>query len=384
MINIKFSNQASTTLVDPILSTASKIVVEDASVFPMIAADEYFIVCVTSSSAGYEIMKVVGVEDNTLTVVRAQEGTSVKDFPSGASVENRLTAGSLNSVIENASETVPHAREDSTSIGQGSEELFGHVKITDSDTSEATSTLGIGVSPYAMKRAFDKILGASTETILTTSGTFKVPVTGTYTVTTIGGGGAGGNGGRGGFGFSTTSIMISDICAYAGGGGGGGGAGQTVVKNIALVKDASIPYIIGGPSGTTTFGSYATALGGGKGNNGGNATIADLPWMCSNHNNLQWGSVGTGGSAGTSYGSSSIAGASGSQSAITAYQAPTSVGNASGGNAGITADGVYGNGGRGGDGAGAYIKHCLEYSNPAGGTGIPGTQGCIKIRLAVG
>lgn len=367
MINIKFSNQASTTLVDPILSTDNTIVVEDASVFPMIAADEYFIVCVASSSAGYEIMKVVGVEDNTLTVVRAQEGTSVKDFPSGASVENRLTAGSLNSVIENASETVPHAREDSTSIGQGSEELFGHVKITDSDTSAATSILGIGVSPYAMKAAFDKILGASTETILSTSGVFTVPVTGIYSVVAIGGGGTGGTGGHGAY---------RDGVTVGGGGGGGGGAGQVINQNVSLVKDATVPYTIGGGGGgNTSFGSYVTALGGGSGGTGGSGYASN--------NNQNW-YAGSGGAAGTTYGTASYAGTSGGVH----EGADTWVSAGIGGLGGISTEGTYGNGGRGGNGGSAYIRWINTNVGPnyanAGSSGAHGTQGCIKIRLAVG
>ena len=372
MINIKFSNQASTTLVDPILSTDNTIVVEDASVFPMIAADEYFIVCVASSSAGYEIMKVVGVEDNTLTVVRAQEGTSVKDFPSGASVENRLTAGSLNSVIENASETVPHAREDSTSIGQGSEELFGHVKITDSDTSEATSILGIGVSPYAMKVAFDKILGASTETILTTSGNFLVPVTGVYNITCVAGGGRGGSGGTGWMCYGKVDTADGGECfAKQGGAGGGGGAGQTITKSVSLTKGNIVSYVVGGPNGSTTFGTHITTLPGGNGGSGsspGDKSTCDRA------------TVAYGGVAGTSYGSVATAGANGSYYNRLCGYNPTIGNNYSVGTGGVSSEGTYGNGGTGGYGGGCWG----QTGTWGGGPGTPGTQGCIKIRLAVG
>ncbi len=387
MINIKFSNQASTALVDPILSTDNTLVVEDASVFPMIAADEYFIVCVASSSAGYEIMKVVGVEDNTLTVVRAQEGTSVKDFPSGASVENRLTAGSLYSVIENASETVPHAREDSTSIGQGSEELFGHVKITDSDTSEATSILGIGVSPYAMKSAFDRILGASTETVITSSGKFKATVAGTYRVTVIGGGGNGGYGGHGGIGSSEETM--NSIRTHGGGGGGGGGAGQVKTQNVVLTKDQEVNVIIGGSGGQTSFGSYVSSLGGGNGGGGSNAYATDVNWYCSNTNNTHLGYPGGGGGAGATYGSAAAAGANGHTVTGSGENwNPVVNPGAQGGAGGITSDGTYGNGGRGGNGGGASSIGCAWQGTRTytyGGTaGQAGTQGCIKIRLAVG
>ena len=376
MINIKFSNQASTTLVDPILSTDNTIVVKDALVFPTIAADEYFIVCVASSSAGYEIMKVVGVEDNTLTVVRAQEGTSVKDFPSGASVENRLTAGSLHSVIENASETVPHANENSTNIGQGSEILFGHVKITDDSASEATATLGIGISPYAMKTAFDKILGNSPELIFTASGNYTVPVTGTYRIIATGGGGTGGSSG-----YSVVGAYLFDPSGpshgsggMGGGGGGGGGSSQTITQNVVLTEGTVIPYTIGGPGGTTTFGTYVTALGGGNGGSGGNGGNYVSSWNSSGCPVNYSATGGVGGANGTSYGNAAQAGGTG---AVHKGQAIAAGG--AGGAGGISAEGFYGNGGRGA--TSPYRTESCGYTN--GSAGQVGTQGCIKIKLAV-
>lgn len=370
MINIKFSNLANSTLVTPVTSADTTISIreEDVSKFPQLSGtDPYFMLCITGAGGDFEIVKAVGIEDNVITVIRAQEGTSVKEFLVGAPVEHRITAGSMHSIIENASETVPHADVNSELIGQGSETLFGHVKITDDSTSEATSALGIGVSPYAVKAAFDKILGASTETILTSSGSFKVPVTGTYSITVIGGGGTGGTGGRGAY---------RDSVVTGGGGGGGGGAGQVITKSVSLTKDEGIAYIIGGASGNTAFGSYATALGGGNGGYGS-------PGYAVNGDSNYHG--GAGGGAGTSYGTSASAGTAGGV-LITNPDGWAPVGH--GGSGGISIEGTYGNGGRGGNGGSSYIRWPNTNVGPNyaynGDAGTPGTQGCIKIRLAVG
>lgn len=376
MINIKFSNQASTTLVNALLSTDTTFEVANADIFPTIAEDEYFIICVSSTSSGYEIMKVVMVEDNVFTVVRAQEGTAPKDFPAGASVENRLTAGSLHSVIENASETVPHAMENSETIGRGSDTLYGHVKITDDSKSEATATLGIGVSPYAMKTAFDKILGNTPGLVFTTSGNYRVPVTGTYRIICVGGGGTGGSSG-----YSIIGPYLYDPSGpkygaggMGGGGGGGGGSAQTINKNVVLTEGTVISYTVAGPGGTSTFGTYATALGGGTGASGGNGGNYISSWNSSGCPISHTAMGGAGGAGGTSYGNAAQAGGTG---VVNKDQALAAGGG--GGAGGVSAEGFYGNGGRGA--TSPYRTASCGYTN--GTSGTVGTQGCIKIKLAV-
>lgn len=78
--------------------------------------------------------------------------------------------------------------------------------------------------------------------ILTTSGTWTVPRSGTYRVTCIG------NGGTTAFG-GVSGINI-----------GYGGAGGIAVTTLKLFKDDTIVVTVTG--GTTSFGAYATALGG--------------------------------------------------------------------------------------------------------------------------
>ena len=161
------------------------------------------------------------------------------------------------------------------------------------------------------------------------------------------------------------------------------------MQNVTLSKDQVVNTIIGGPGGQTSFGSYVTSVGGGHGGGGSNAHATDAGWFCGNSNNHSPGYPGTGGAGGTTYGSAASTGANGTTSA--GIVSVLVVNNGSqGGVGGITSDGTYGNGGRGGNGGGASMIGCSndvigsKTRTWSGSAGQAGTQGCIKIRLAVG
>lgn len=375
MANIKFTNLASSTLAAPITNLATVLTVEDASKFPTISGQEYFIIVVIDDTGDFEIMRVAGATGTSFTVIRAQEGTPARAFASGCKVEHRLTAASLVTIVEEASITKPHTSDNADAYGHATATLYSHVKITDDPASSAAAVLGIAISPYAVKTRFDQLLGASNQTVITTSSAFVVPETGTYEVTVIAGGGKGGNGGWGGGGSGCPTT--NSWALMSGGGAGGGGAGQVITQQIQLNKDTSIQVTVGGSGGTTTFGSYLTAIGGSNGNNGGNATYAqtrpyDAP-AC--------GSPGSGGTGGYSYGTVAANGTSG-----TMQDAPyANIAGGAGGTGGVSLDGTYGNGGNGGAGGGVYnpmAGDAQQFLTP--GTGSAGTQGCVKIRLVLG
>ena len=70
-MSVKFSNNGKTTLSSGISSSATSIVVADASVFPSITGSEYFYMTLENVSGDVEILKVTSVSSNTLTAVRA-------------------------------------------------------------------------------------------------------------------------------------------------------------------------------------------------------------------------------------------------------------------------------------------------------------------------
>lgn len=256
-----------------------------------------------------------------------------------------------------------HASEDPDAYGKGDFQFYGHVKLTDDFEEPTAAKDGVGISPVGVKKAWDRIMGAKEQVTITTSRSWIVPETATYSVTCIGGGGSGGKGGSG------TYITISggSVHCAAGGGGGGGGAGQVVTRNISLTKGTEIDCVIGGSSSPTTFGTDVTALGGGNGGKGGNGTATT--------DRMQGGG---GGAAGATYGSTAAAGGTGGTRADLGGYYPSASGGG-GGAGGITSWSPYGDGGRGGNGGN------VSYPNTSGGAGgSAGSQGCIMISIPVG
>ena len=94
---VKFSNNGKTTLASGITNSATSITVNDGSVFPSLSGGDTFFMTLEDTSGNMEIVSVSAVSSNTLTVTRAQEGTTARAFSAGDKAENRLTAAGLNS-----------------------------------------------------------------------------------------------------------------------------------------------------------------------------------------------------------------------------------------------------------------------------------------------
>ena len=89
---VVFKNNANTVLASSITSSATSVSVLDGSVFPSLSAGEYFL-CTIDDDTNNEIVKVTAISGNTLTVVRAQEGTTARAFSNSSTIESRVTAG---------------------------------------------------------------------------------------------------------------------------------------------------------------------------------------------------------------------------------------------------------------------------------------------------
>lgn len=100
---IQFANNAATTLFSSVIVSDSQIVVSPGggALFPNAGSSNYFMVTVVDKTTStLEIMKVTKRSGDTFTVVRAQEGTIARAFPSGSSVELRLTAQSIFAAVD--------------------------------------------------------------------------------------------------------------------------------------------------------------------------------------------------------------------------------------------------------------------------------------------
>lgn len=97
-MGIKYTNNAYSTLASGITNVATSISVQPGhgARFPSIAdSNEYFYVTLANSSNTLEIVKVTARSTDTLTVVRAQEGTTGTAYSSGDRIELRVTAAGL-------------------------------------------------------------------------------------------------------------------------------------------------------------------------------------------------------------------------------------------------------------------------------------------------
>lgn len=93
----KFSNNASATLASSITNVATSIAVTagQGALFPTLSAGEFFYATLVDSSNNLEIVKVTARATDTLTVVRAQDGTAARAYTAGDKLELRVVAASF-------------------------------------------------------------------------------------------------------------------------------------------------------------------------------------------------------------------------------------------------------------------------------------------------
>ena len=99
---VKFSNNAKTTITSSLTTSATSVAVTDASNFPTLGAGDYTYATLAESStpANLEIVKVTAISSNTLTIVRAQQGTSARSFSTNDLCELRVTSGLMEEAID--------------------------------------------------------------------------------------------------------------------------------------------------------------------------------------------------------------------------------------------------------------------------------------------
>jgi hypothetical protein len=97
---IILKNNASSTLATAISASDTGIVVADGSKFPSLGASDYFYATLVSSGGTTEVVKVTARAINSMTVVRAQDGSSAASFASGALLEMRVNAASVTDLVD--------------------------------------------------------------------------------------------------------------------------------------------------------------------------------------------------------------------------------------------------------------------------------------------
>lgn len=92
-----YTNNATSKLASAIGTgdTSIPVTATEGALFPSPSGGDWFPVTVVDSSGNYEIMKCTARSSDTLTVTRAQEGTTAKAFASGDVIDLRITAAAL-------------------------------------------------------------------------------------------------------------------------------------------------------------------------------------------------------------------------------------------------------------------------------------------------
>ena len=112
-----FTNNATGSLVSSISSSATSLVLTagQGALFPTITGADYFLVTLFDNSSVLEICKCTARSSDTLTVTRAQEGTTASGFATGSLCELRATKGTYEGVFTSATTAAAAAGAASTS-----------------------------------------------------------------------------------------------------------------------------------------------------------------------------------------------------------------------------------------------------------------------------
>lgn len=92
-MGVKFKNNVRSALDTAISASDLGLAVTfgDGTLFPAAGAGDYFYMTIESTEGDYEIVKVTARSGDSMTIVRAQEGTTARAFTAGASCALRIT-----------------------------------------------------------------------------------------------------------------------------------------------------------------------------------------------------------------------------------------------------------------------------------------------------
>jgi hypothetical protein len=143
---VKFSNNASATLASAIVSGSTTITLASGqgALFPTLSGSAFFYGTLVDSSNNIEIVKCTARTGDSLTVTRAQGGSSARAFSAGDKLELRVVAGALDEFFQRDGSVVPVAN-----LPMAGYKLTGAAQGTASGepvTAERTITAGTGMT----------------------------------------------------------------------------------------------------------------------------------------------------------------------------------------------------------------------------------------------
>jgi hypothetical protein len=101
---IKFSNNASAPLASGINNSvvALSVTTGQGNLFPTLSGSDYFYATLVDSSNNIEVIKVTARSGDSMTIVRAQDGTTARSYAAGDKIEVRVTAAGLAAIQQEA------------------------------------------------------------------------------------------------------------------------------------------------------------------------------------------------------------------------------------------------------------------------------------------
>jgi hypothetical protein len=107
-MGIQLKNNASGTLATAISASDTGIVLTtgNGASFPALGAGDYFYATLESTGGTFEVIKVTARSGDSMTVVRAQEGSTANSFAAGSRIELRVTVGSVVGYVQDRIVTV--------------------------------------------------------------------------------------------------------------------------------------------------------------------------------------------------------------------------------------------------------------------------------------
>ena len=116
---VLLKNNVSSTLLSDISASDVELTVasgEGAS-FPAISGSDSFFITVTNPGGAQEIMKVTARTSDTMAIVRAQDGTTARDFTANALVQMLVNAASVSQFVAEFERTAAEVSYDNTVSG---------------------------------------------------------------------------------------------------------------------------------------------------------------------------------------------------------------------------------------------------------------------------
>ena len=124
---IKFTNNATATLAASISTSSTSLTVTtgQGALFPTLASGDYFYATLVDSSNNIELVKITARSGDTLTAIRAQEGTTARAYLAADKLELRVTAAALtNFATQDGPNTFSAANTFSGTIGSSGTNTF--------------------------------------------------------------------------------------------------------------------------------------------------------------------------------------------------------------------------------------------------------------------